>query len=349
MDQLRRNVVSAFPSRHFVYCFAYGSAVFRQAGRDARSAATGSMVDMIFAVDDPRAFHRDNVARNPGHYSRLRHLGPAAVAAVQAAGGARVYFNTHVAGVAADGAPCKYGVIDARDLRDDLRAWRTLYTAGRLHKPVVTLFDRGGDGLDGLIAGNLESAARAALLQLPARFAEADLYAAVAGLSYRGDFRMIVGEDRHKVANIVRPQVDAFRRLYAAALRAVAADGPPGRGGPAAVLSVREDGAAEQDVSAAARLRHLRRLPHNLLRVMLLRAYGRRGDGHADRPAASPLVAELAGRRDLPAVVRDAVWTVVFCPSVVQSLKGIPTAGLRNACAYSYEKLNKMVRSMMPR
>lgn len=312
-------LLAGLPGRHVVYCFAYGSGVFRQAGGTAPT-----MVDLMLVVDDSVGFHRDNLAANPGHYSSLRHLGPAAVAAVQtSAFGARVYFNTHVP--APDGRTVyKYGVTDVRDFRRDLLSWRSLYVAGRLHKPVLTLVDGPGD-VPGLVARNLESAVRAALLQLPGSFAEPDLYAAVAGLSYTGDFRMVVGEDRHKVANIVRPQLHRFRSLYGPAVRSVAD----------ALTVDRGRQSAAQDKTVDGTVRHLRRLPDHLKRAMSvdedgrLRELAERGADHVGR------------------AVRAGVSRIVFRSSVTQSLKGIPTAGLVKSVVYSYGKLNKMVRSMM--
>jgi len=325
-----RRVLAEFPVRHIVYCFAYGSGALRQAGRRAAAAAGESpMVDLMFVVDDTVGFHRANLAANPGHYSAIGRLGPVAVAAVQtSAYGGRVYFNTLVEMA---GRTFKYGVIDAADFRLDLRTWRALYVAGRLHKPVLKLRDTGGLAADDLVARNLESAAHAALLQLPGTFAEDDLYRTIVGLSYGGDFRMIVGEDKRKVANIVRPQTERFRALYGPALRLMA-DRVSDASAAAATM--------DQDKSAGGALYHLERLPEHL-RNVLLRSVD---NGHAD----DQLLRTLAGRPDLGDIVRDGIRRIVFYSSLAQSLKGVPMAGLRKSVVYSYNKLRKMVNSMLP-
>ena len=107
-------------------------------------------MDVIFAVDDAVAWHADNIDRNRDHYSSLAMLGAGAVAAVQRqTGSAHLYFNPYVElpgegasradssgqdGGALGPGPMhiKYGVIEYRDLEDDVRHWRSLYVAGRL-------------------------------------------------------------------------------------------------------------------------------------------------------------------------------------------------------------------------
>ena len=81
---------ASFPRMAFT--MAYGSGVFQQKNHNA----SASMVDLVFAVDDPLAWHDQNLARNPHHYSVLKYLGAANVAAFQENFGAGVYYNTMV-------------------------------------------------------------------------------------------------------------------------------------------------------------------------------------------------------------------------------------------------------------
>ncbi len=87
----------------------------------------------------------------------------------------------------------------------DLEEWETFYIAGRLQKPVKIL--RNDAKVRLATKQNLQNALRAAMLMLPERFSEEDLYLKIAGLSYRGDFRMMFGENPHKVFNIVYAQM----------------------------------------------------------------------------------------------------------------------------------------------
>lgn len=97
-------------------------------------------------------------------------------------------------------------------LQRDLEEWETLYLAGRLQKPVKIL--RQDAKLALATKKNLQNAIRASLLMLPERFTEEDLYLTIAGLSYSGDFRMLIGENPHKIYNIVYAQMGAFREKY---------------------------------------------------------------------------------------------------------------------------------------
>lgn len=92
----------------------------------------------------------------------------------------------------------KYGVISRKKFLEDLLDWKYLYVAGRLHKPVLML--KSYPHIDHAILRNRENAVRTALLLLPSKFTEVDLYLTIAGLSYLGDPRMGVGENPKKVS-----------------------------------------------------------------------------------------------------------------------------------------------------
>ena len=62
---------------------------------------------------------------------------------------------------------------------------------------------------------NCESALRTALLMLPEGFSTVELYEAIVGLSYLGDPRMTIGENKNKIRNIVSAGRLHFDELYA--------------------------------------------------------------------------------------------------------------------------------------
>lgn len=140
------------------------------------------------------------------------------------------------------------------NLCGDLLNWRSLYLAGRMHKPLRIIKDNPRVRLTQQV--NLASAVRTALLSLPAEFPPAALFARIAAISYTGDPRMrLPAENRSKVANIVQRQGPQFTELYqrlAGALPGVHWHTPYAR-------------TITQDVSPQARAAHLRKLPSNLL------------------------------------------------------------------------------------
>ncbi|KAJ5247069.1 Phosphatidate cytidylyltransferase [Penicillium chermesinum] len=182
------------------YAFAYGSGVFPQNGSAASSLSThpsapaaiknmqqgsGKMIDFIFGVSYSQHWHSLNLMQHRDHYSGLGSLGSYAVSQVQDRFGAGVYFNTHV-------------TVNGTLINTAWSTW-TLYLktlpSGIHYQPIIGL--------------------RVALLLLPERFTEFQLYNTIAGISYMGDLRMVLAaEDPGKVHNIVSGQMTHFRRLY---------------------------------------------------------------------------------------------------------------------------------------
>ena len=211
------------------YAFGYGSGVLRQQPPSAMSTqrqddvVDPGMIDVILAIDDPRAWHGSNLRRHSDHYSLMARLGgPCFVTWLQREFGAELYFHPFVnMDVDVDGAPVgrqiKYGVVTTDALIRDLARWDYLYLAGRMHKPIVPIeraaacHDR-ADEVEDVQRTNLLAAVSASLLLQDGDDAASStqslpigrLYNTIASLSYTGDFRMQTGaEDPNKVQKLV--------------------------------------------------------------------------------------------------------------------------------------------------
>ncbi len=322
--ELFQRILTNFPRKHMRLVFAYGSGVFQQQGHKDMSK---NMIDFIFVVDNSIAWHTENLARNGSHYSFLKYIsGPKAISLIQEKLGAHVYFNTLV--------PCedrivKYGVISTNDFRDDLLDWDTLYISGRLHKPVNIVYENNIAELTPDLHTNLASAVHTSLLMLPESFSEEQLFCTITGLSYSGDFRMKVGEDKNKIANIVRPNMERFRALYGT------------------ILDIDEHlhwnkslGRFEQSLGNVSQYHHLNLLP-KLVQNGLVNHRNRDGNFRD----VEDVLFGLAHDSECSDLVSQAVSNIVKRSSITQSLKGIFTAGLSKSVKYSWSKLKKMWKS----
>lgn len=305
---LSKRILSRFPDK-LAFCFAYGSGVKKQSGY-TEAALKETLIDLIFCVDDPLQWHTRNIAMNPSHYSFMRFLGPSAVAKFQTNFGAKIYCNTLVS--IDENCMVKYGVIATDDLCNDLNHWTDLYVAGRLHKPVTALIEPNANRIETAIENNFANAIRVALLLLPTEFSYYDFFYEIAQMSYNGDFRMIFGENKDKVRNIVQPQLEGFVHLYQPHLKQLAH-----------CLHLPNstdfhDGRIEQSKSPEIIRNHLRGLPKSL----------------CDRLNNSEM-------EDLNKVLKLFMAQKVRRSSITQSLKNIPTAGLSKSVRYSWRKALK--------
>lgn len=305
------------------YACAYGSGVFKQSGH---KSIKDNMIDFIFVVNDSFTWHQQNLCRHPHHYSFFKYFSPHTISKIQTDFGASVYFNTRID---LNGRLIKYGVIEQRDFVDDMLKWETLYISGRLHKPVVTLKGLDNPTIYNAIESNLNAAFETSLLILPEQFTEEELFVTIAGLSYTGDFRMIVGEDKNKVINIVKPNITRFQHLYKDILERNQ-------------HIFQREKMFEQDKSHSVLVKYLKGLPANLLKLSF-----------NDR--------RISPNRDVNAVIEDVARDHVKCKTVVfkginkivkrssisQSAKGVLTAGFNKTIAYSGAKLVKMIRGLV--
>ncbi|KDP46792.1 hypothetical protein JCGZ_11163 [Jatropha curcas] len=187
------------------FCCVYGSALH------PNNQDKSSMVDYILGVSDPQKWHSENLKLNGDHYaSWMKHLGGAKLITEIADGiGVGVHFNPFVTW---NDKMLKYGVVRMHDLVQDVMNWERFYLSGRLQKPVHILVDNLDMGTVNSV--NLRAALSAALLLLPSKFTEEDLYSKICGLSYMGDLRTLFAEDKNKVKKIVQGQFGLFHSMY---------------------------------------------------------------------------------------------------------------------------------------
>lgn len=333
------NILSKFPNcggNQFKFCFAYGSAVKQQLGYDAvHKQQSNNMIDMIFCVANPYQWHRDNIEMNPHHYSAMRLIGANAITCWQQNVGARIYFNTLVP--ISDRVTIKYGVVSENHLIDDLQNWTHLYLAGRLHKPIERLH-LSTKPIEMAIDENFQHAIRSALLLLPDKFTWYQLFYTISSLSYSGDFRMIFGENKNKVHNIVQSQLTEFQQLYGDALKK--SEFIP----YVHMLSSSVDTSMlVQCKESKSLLNHLRKLPGEVQRRLIT-------DG-VDKsimmvPADERLekLSQLNGNA-VALAVKKSIDNIVWRSSVLQSIKNIPTAGIGKSLQYSWKKALKTFQS----
>ncbi|KAL2493984.1 Mitochondrial matrix Mmp37 [Forsythia ovata] len=187
------------------FCCIYGSNLHQN------NLDKTSMIDYIIGVQDPQQWHTENLNMNQNHYaSWMVHLGGARLITNIADDiGVGLHFNPFVA---YNDKTFKYGVVRMHDLTQDIIGWERYYLGGRLQKPVHILVDN--LDIENLNCVNLKAATSAALLLLPSKFSEEELYATICSLSYMGDLRMLFAEDRNKVKKIVQGQFNLFQTMY---------------------------------------------------------------------------------------------------------------------------------------
>ncbi|XP_044752851.1 phosphatidate cytidylyltransferase, mitochondrial [Coccinella septempunctata] len=328
-------ILARFPQQ-LNFCFAYGSAVKKQLTNNSKN----NMIDLIFCVDNSSKWHELNIKQNPSHYSGLKYFGHNFISKFQENFGAKIYFNTLVP---IEGVMIKYGVISTKDLITDLLEWSDIYLAGRLHKPVEVLKNTSNSELITALQLNLQSAVHSALLMLPESFTEYEFYHMLSNLSYAGDFRMIIGEKKNKVENIVKPQLKSFRQLYKPILKTLSdyVDFPNLKKDQ----STGEDSVqnkiptiCSQDISPLAKLHHLNQLPRWPQKA-LTRLWNR----GSLRQDTEDVLRAIAYDPDCNEIVFKCINQIVWKSSISQSVKGVATAGIFKSVQYSSKKLSKMI------
>lgn len=323
-DQMLLKIMSNFPSG-ISLAFAYGSGVFQQEG----NASSKNMLDFVFVLENARRWHEENLRIHRKHYSFVGCFGPNAVISLQDNYGAGMYYNTLVP---MGERIIKYGTITRNNFLLDLKDWQWMYISGRLHKPVKILRQVNDNDISLALKENLKGAFNAALLSLPEEFTEQQLFMSIAGLSFAGDFRMIIGENKNKVRSIVGSNIEHFRHLYQPIL-----------------LSSRQlhfcssSGKYQQSHDRSLIFSRMMSLPKNLQRKMLQSL----GGGKTKQSCLEETFSEVSkDGAKCSKLVKNGLQSIVGRSSVTQSIKGIATAGGYRTLLYSTQKMTKMLRGM---
>lgn len=336
-------LISSLPKTGTSLIFAYGSGAVAQQG----IIQSENMVDYIIVVDDAEDWHSMNLKMNKNHYSCIRFVGAENLAKFQRSYGPRIFYNTLVR---IDNRLIKYGVIETKNLISDLIDWESLYVAGRLHKPVLKVYQSKNVELNEALNLNLRNACHAALLMLPEQFSygkfvfssrffsrisnvkfnSEQFFTVIASLSYDGDFRQYIAEDKNKIFKIVRANLDAFQIIYEPLINEIEQ-----------VYVESDKGRVTQDLSPTAVCDHLERLPKHVLWKM---------QAHCNRDGRLRDIEEVihntARHFEFQDDVSRAIRQIVFVSSVKQTLKNFFTAGIRKSIIYSFNKVRKMIRSL---
>ncbi|XP_028907821.1 phosphatidate cytidylyltransferase, mitochondrial isoform X3 [Ornithorhynchus anatinus] len=161
---------------------------------------------------------------------------------------------------------------------------------------------------------------------LPESFSEEDLFVQIAGLSYSGDFRMVFGEEKSKVQNIVKPNIAHFRELYSNILQE----------NPQVVYKLHQ-GKLELDKSPEGQFTQLMTLPKTLQQQItyIVDPPGKNRD-------VEETLLQVAHDPDCGILVQQGLSGIVRLSSIMQSAKGILTAGVGKSMVYSSRKVYKM-------
>lgn len=341
--------------------FGYGSGVFQQLGYTGKSTP---QIDLIHLVRNAQQFHEGNLHQYPEHYSGVKYFGGShAVEKVQRLG-AGIYFNPYVKMKDESGrtSSIKYGTIELRDALLDLTEWSSLYIAGRLQKPVKLMHN-----FRPLITFanqyNLKNALAVGILLIkPQNFDEYQLYESITKISYLGDLRMLVGgENPNKARNIVSKQYDSFKKLYGPLIEYMLTHG----------VLVRVNG--DDNVAKFSRTSDSRKisnllqtLPIQFRRKLYKQFESKYAIALSQDPIAqstitgkalcditdldesmltSPFADSVASDPQLRKSVVRAIKRTVAYPALVQTIKGIFSAGLMKSVQYAWEKNTKFRNS----
>lgn len=187
---------------------AYGSSIAYQSGYKENEK---KQVDLIVIVDDIKKFYEENLKKNKYMYKLTPQIYFKYASSTRLRKHAAICYTTHID---YGDDTYKMGVIEKKDVLDDLLNWKTFYIAGRFQKEMFTaIADKEIEQANEI---NKRNALTTALLLLDKENPTLDdLYQKICSLSYMGDNRnKLKAEDPNKIKKLASGSKDHFDKEY---------------------------------------------------------------------------------------------------------------------------------------
>ncbi|GAV75041.1 Mmp37 domain-containing protein [Cephalotus follicularis] len=310
------------------FCCVYGSALH------PNNHDKSKMIDYVLGVSDPEQWHAENLKMNADHYAKRMGLmgGAKLITLVADKIGVGVHFNPFVEW---NDKRFKYGVVRMHDLVQDILNWERFYLSGRLQKPVHILVDN--LDIENVNCVNLRAAMSAALILLPPKFTEEDLYVKICSLSYMGDLRMLFAEDRNKVKKIVQGQFDLFQSRYKPFLEEYEAK---------ELLRFSSSANPQTNISQECGLPVTRSLVSSLPPMVKSQIGMKLGVKNIQSESGRVINEVMTGsREEVARCMKKVLRRKVMVSSARQAASGLLTVGGVNAARYLASKMQKAWRS----
>ena len=164
---------------------------------------------MIITVSNEVLWNRENIRKNPDYYSSTGKLFLNHTDEKIQKLGAKICYIPYIE---YKDDIYKIGIINKNDLINDLDKWESFYLAGRFQKNIMLV--KINDELLYYINKNRECAIILSLLLLNDNEKNLkSLYKKICSLSYIGDIRGKIAEDKNKIDNLIR-DYDKFKSMY---------------------------------------------------------------------------------------------------------------------------------------
>ena len=283
---------------------AYGSSIAFQSGYKENEK---KQVDLIVIVDDIKEFYNKNLKMNGYMYKLIPKMYFRCAKSKNLRKHASICYTSHIK---YDNNEYKMGVIEKKDVLDDLLNWKTFYIAGRFQKEMFTAISDEEIEKANLI--NRKNALVVALLLLDKENPTLeDLYEKICSLSYMGDSRKsFKAEDPNKVKKLASGSKDYFDKEYTEKTD---------------LFTVKKDGVLK--INDDKLMKAMKELPSGLYEEI--------------RSSITPIMSKEDVRSTIRMVIVEYLTDIISSSSKGQTMKGILTTGPLNSISYALAKLKK--------